>query len=79
MGSSDADKVHAILESENEVTDKEADLVKRLIDKADAKQDAEAAANSYIEEAFSALKALPQNEHVDTLKEIANYVLDRND
>lgn len=74
----DADKIRAILNGHNDVTDEDVKKVTDLIAKTNAKENAEMTANLYIQDAFSQLKKLPQNEHAEYLREIALYIVDRN-
>lgn len=66
-----------LLEGANEITDADIVMATKLIEKTDAKQTVETIANSYIVDALKALKKLPQNEHTDTLAELAEYIIHR--
>jgi len=66
-----------LLEGLKEATDQDVAKVTALIEKTDAKKSAEIVANSYIQNALASLKQLPQNEHNETLSELAQYIIHR--
>jgi len=74
---SDNNTIHNIFASEHEVSGEDISTVTSLINKTNAKEEAEDVANGFIQNAFQALSKLPQNEHTESLMDIANYIIDR--
>lgn len=74
----DKETVRKLLEGDQPISDQDLALITSLIEKTNAKQTAENTANYYIQNAFSHLERLPQNEYHDRLYEIAEYVIGRN-
>jgi geranylgeranyl diphosphate synthase type I len=77
LGSEDVKAINNLLSSLKEITDDDIKMVTDLISKTDAKQEAERAADYYIQNALTALDRLPQNEYSETLAELARYIVDR--
>lgn len=66
-----------IFEGSTEVTDAEIMVVTDLINKTDARKEADDVASGFIQKAFLALENLPQNEHTDDLRSMISYIADR--
>lgn len=77
LGLDDKTIILNLLEGPNEVTDEDVKKVTMLIEKTNAKKTADDLAVFYIDNAFGALAKLPQNEHNETLAEIAKYIVNR--
>ncbi len=73
----DVNVINELLNSSNPVTDEDIKMVTDLIAKTDSKQEAERAANYYIQKSMDALGRLPQNEATVKLGELAKYIVDR--
>jgi geranylgeranyl diphosphate synthase, type I len=73
----DKTKLCELLECEREITDDDIVLATNLIEKTNARQSAEEVAGDYTKKAYESLNKLPQNEHSDTLRELARYIVDR--
>lgn len=73
----DRDKVWQLLHSLEPVSDAKVSEITKIIEKTNAKEEASEVANSFMEKALKALEKLPQNQHRDTLVEIANYIVKR--
>lgn len=73
----DKDTIRNIFSSEHEVSSEDVSIITGLINKTNARQEAEEVANGFIQNAFNALGKLPQNEHTDGLMEIAKYIINR--
>jgi geranylgeranyl diphosphate synthase type I len=74
----DRNTIGNLLEGSGEISGEDILSVTALIDKTDAKKTAETIASSYIQDALKALEKLPQNEHNETLSELARYIVNRN-
>lgn len=70
-------RVISLFEGEAEITDDDVRYVTEMIQNTNAVVDAEALADSFINDAFESLAKLPNNEHGETLAEIAKYIVDR--
>ncbi len=66
-----------LLEGSAEITDQDIITATKLIEKTEAKTNAETIANSYIQNALESLGKLPQNEHTETLAALAEYIVHR--
>lgn len=77
LDQNDREILRSLLEGDSQITDNEVQIVTSLINKTNAKNIAEKAANSFIEKSFGSLEQLPQNEYKDTLEQIANYIVNR--
>ena len=78
LGPDEKQYVCSLLEGAGEITDEDIASVTALIKKTNARQDASDTANGYIQNAMQSLDQLPQNEHTETLREAANYIIGRN-
>jgi geranylgeranyl diphosphate synthase type I len=77
LGPEDEKAINELLSSPEEITDDGIKMVTDLISKTDAKQEAERAADYYIQKALTALDRLPKNEFSERLAELAKYIVDR--
>ena len=77
MPDGDRDYVLSILNSSEEATDEVVSHVINLINKTNAKEKAQAAADNYIQSALSILDSLPQNESTKYLADLAKYIIER--
>jgi geranylgeranyl diphosphate synthase type I len=77
LGPEDEKVISELLSSPKDITDDDIKMVTDLISKTDAKQEAERAADHYIQNALRALGRLPQNEYSEKLAELAKYIVDR--
>jgi geranylgeranyl pyrophosphate synthase len=66
-----------LIEGQNVISDEDVKIVTSLIEKTDAKKEAEDIANTYIQNALASLDSLPKNEYNETLVELARYIVDR--
>ena len=66
-----------LLEGPNEVPDADVAKVTELVNKTNAKSDAEKTAEYFINNAMGALDKLPQNEATGYLGELAKFIVDR--
>jgi geranylgeranyl diphosphate synthase type I len=78
LGPEDKEYVRGLLAGNREVVDEDVASVTALIEKTNAKKDAEDTANYYIQSALRSLDQLPQNEHTIKLREAAEYIVGRN-
>ncbi|MCX6728394.1 MAG: polyprenyl synthetase family protein [Candidatus Saccharibacteria bacterium] len=69
--------ITSLLEGSNEVTDQDVAKVTELVEKTNAKSDAEKTAEYFINKAMDALGKLPQNEATGYLGELANFIVKR--
>ncbi len=69
--------IHDLLGSSVPISDQDVAMVSALIGKTNAKKDAEDIANHYVQNAIKSLEKLPQNEYTERLREIANYIIER--
>lgn len=65
------------LNSDKEVSDEVVKKIINLIEKTNAKELAKTKANDFIDATVDCLEKLPKNEYNDTLKELAEYIVDR--
>ncbi len=77
LGSEDANTINGLLTNPKEISDDDIKTVTDLIAKTDAKNEAERAADYYIQKSMDALGKLPQNEATQYLGELAKYIVDR--
>ena len=77
LKSTDKNQIVSILESSTDVSDQDVMIVTALIQKTDAKKDAEELSDQYIQTAFDQLEILPQNQHTNTLIELTDYIAKR--
>jgi len=77
LGLADQTTIHNLLESSATITDSDVATITALIEKTNAKNDAQDVAGKFISDAMMSLEKLPQNEYTARLGEIANYIIDR--
>ena len=73
----DKDTVQSFLNSTNPISDEDVVKITALIEKTDARSDAENTANNFIQHAFRSLEKLPESEYRESLRDIADYVINR--
>jgi len=78
LDSADKETVCRLLQSNQPISDDDLALITSLIGKTDAKKVAEETASYFVQNAFTHLEKLPQNEYRDGLHEVAEYVIGRN-
>jgi len=77
LGPDDEKAINELLSSDKQLTDEDVNWVTQLIERTDAKQEAERAADYYIQKALEALSRMPQNEFSEKLVELAKYIVSR--
>jgi len=73
----DKDTIRNIFANEHEVSAEDVPTITSLINKTNARAEAQGIADGFIENAYQELAKLPQNEHTESLMDIANYIIDR--
>lgn len=79
LASDDKSVIINILNSTDDISENDITNVTDLIKKTDARRQAEYMADTYIQKAYIALANLPANEFSIKLKEIAQYVIERDE
>jgi geranylgeranyl pyrophosphate synthase len=73
----DKETVQRLLSSSDAISDADIARITHLIDTTGARKDAEDTAGDFIRHAFRSLDKLPENEYRETLRDIANYIVNR--